>query len=161
MQRVDNVGQIIGQDAVFRVNCVDCLDSTNVVQSLLARVVLETQLLRLGLSQPLGQPGVRRGGDRASGLEAAGTGGARGERSLPLLLREVFRSCWASNGDQISLQYVGTVALKGDYTRTGRRQLGGLIRDGVQSANRYVLRFNDAYRQLAYDFLTGAHPFCT
>ena len=37
------------QTGVFRVNCIDCLDRTNVVQSMLARVVLETQLVKLGV----------------------------------------------------------------------------------------------------------------
>ena len=32
------------QEGVFRTNCMDCLDRTNVVQSLLARCSLEAQL---------------------------------------------------------------------------------------------------------------------
>lgn len=32
------------QEGVFRTNCIDCLDRTNVVQGLLARIILETQL---------------------------------------------------------------------------------------------------------------------
>ena len=31
------------QDGVFRTNCIDCLDRTNVVQSLLARKSLQEQ----------------------------------------------------------------------------------------------------------------------
>lgn len=37
------------QRGVFRVNCIDCLDRTNVVQSAMARVVLESQLETLAL----------------------------------------------------------------------------------------------------------------
>ncbi len=32
------------QEGVFRTNCIDCLDRTNVVQSLLGRSVLQDQL---------------------------------------------------------------------------------------------------------------------
>ena len=32
------------QDGVFRSNCMDCLDRTNVVQGLFAKVTLEDQL---------------------------------------------------------------------------------------------------------------------
>jgi len=31
------------QDGVFRTNCMDCLDRTNVVQGLFAKVMLEDQ----------------------------------------------------------------------------------------------------------------------
>lgn len=38
--------------------------------------------------------------------------------------------------------------LQGDFTRTGERKLAGVMKDGVNSANRYYLnRFRDAYRQ--------------
>ena len=44
---------------------------------------------------------------------------------------------WANNGDALSRQYAGTNALKGDFTRTGERNLSGLMKDGVNSASRY------------------------
>ena len=37
------------QEGVFRVNCIDCLDRTNVVQGVLARIHLEYFLRRLQL----------------------------------------------------------------------------------------------------------------
>ncbi|XP_022670373.1 phosphatidylinositide phosphatase SAC2-like isoform X1 [Varroa destructor] len=118
------------QAAVFRVNCIDCLDRTNVVQTAIARDVMETQFLRLGLLSP--------------------------EASLPLAVRRAFQAAWANNGDTISRQYAGTVALKGDYTRTGARKLSGLMKDGYNSANRYYLnRFRDAYRQSVIDLMLG------
>lgn len=33
------------QQGVFRTNCIDCLDRTNVVQSMLARKCLEAQMV--------------------------------------------------------------------------------------------------------------------
>ncbi|KAJ8316914.1 hypothetical protein KUTeg_004818 [Tegillarca granosa] len=85
---------------VFRINCVDCLDRTNVVQTAIARIVMETQCRKLGILPP--------------------------DENLP-----------------------------GDYTRTGSRKLTGLMKDGVNSANRYYLRFKDNYRQAAIDLTLG------
>ncbi|PIO27071.1 hypothetical protein AB205_0193150, partial [Aquarana catesbeiana] len=84
---VDQAGVICKQDGIFRVNCMDCLDRTNVVQAAIARVVMEHQ---------------------------------------------------------------------GDFTRTGERKLAGVMKDGVNSANRYYLnRFKDAYRQAVIDLMQG------
>ncbi|KAJ8715665.1 hypothetical protein PYW07_010147 [Mythimna separata] len=126
----DDRGLICTQNGVFRVNCIDCLDRTNVVQTAIAKYVLELQLCRLGL----GTPGC----------------------GLPPSLRQAFLTMWADNGDVISRQYAGTKALKGDYTRTGERKFTGLMKDGVASANRYYLStFKDALRQVAIDVMTG------
>ncbi|KAL0861019.1 hypothetical protein ABMA27_009543 [Loxostege sticticalis] len=126
----DDRGLICAQSGVFRVNCIDCLDRTNVVQTAIAKYVLELQLCRLGLGTP-------------------GTG-------LPPSLRTAFLTMWADNGDVVSRQYAGTKALKGDYTRTGERKFTGMMKDGVASANRYYLStFKDALRQVAIDVMTG------
>ncbi|RVE44068.1 hypothetical protein evm_011305 [Chilo suppressalis] len=126
----DDRGLICAQNGVFRVNCIDCLDRTNVVQTAVAKYVLELQLCRLGLGTP-------------------GSG-------LPPALRNAFLTMWADNGDIISRQYAGTKALKGDYTRTGERKLTGMMKDGMASANRYYLStFKDALRQVAIDVMTG------
>ena len=78
------------------------------------------------------------------------------DRTLPHDARLGFQSLWANNGDVLSRQYAGTNALKGDFTRTGERNLSGLMRDGMNSANRYYLnQFRDAYRQAAIDVMTG------
>ncbi|XP_026475184.1 phosphatidylinositide phosphatase SAC2 isoform X2 [Ctenocephalides felis] len=126
----DNRGNICTQQSVFRVNCMDCLDRTNVVQTALGKAVLESQLSKLGLIPP----------------------GA----SAPPALRAPFQSLWANNGDIISRQYAGTNALKGDYTRTGERKISGIMKDGMNSANRYYLsRFKDSYRQATIDMMLG------
>ena len=33
------------------------------------------------------------------------------------------------------------VLLQGDFTRTGERKISGMMKDGMNSANRYYLRF--------------------
>ncbi|XP_075229040.1 phosphatidylinositide phosphatase spermathreecae isoform X2 [Lycorma delicatula] len=126
----DKQGLICKQNGVFRVNCIDCLDRTNVVQTALGKAVLQIQMTKLGLMPP--------------------------EGSLPHNLKKTFQLLWANNGDIISKQYAGTNALKGDYTRTGERKLSGMMKDGVNSANRYYLsRFKDAYRQATIDIMQG------
>ena len=44
--RVDDGGMVADQRGVFRVNCMDCLDRTNVVQATIARAVLENLVNR-------------------------------------------------------------------------------------------------------------------
>uniref|UniRef100_A0A674NPJ8 Inositol polyphosphate-5-phosphatase F n=1 Tax=Takifugu rubripes TaxID=31033 RepID=A0A674NPJ8_TAKRU len=127
---VDQAGVICKQEGIFRVNCMDCLDRTNVVQAAIARVVMEQQLKKLGVMPP--------------------------EQPLPLKCYRIYQIMWANNGDTISKQYAGTAALKGDFTRTGERKLAGVMKDGVNSANRYYLnRFRDAYRQAVIDLMMG------
>ncbi|CAJ1066585.1 phosphatidylinositide phosphatase SAC2-like isoform X2 [Xyrichtys novacula] len=127
---VDQAGVICKQEGFFRVNCMDCLDRTNVVQAAIARVVMEQQLKKLGVMPP--------------------------EQPLPLKCYRIYQIMWANNGDTISRQYAGTAALKGDFTRTGERKLAGVMKDGVNSANRYYLnRFRDAYRQAVIDLMMG------
>ncbi|XP_062319959.1 phosphatidylinositide phosphatase SAC2 [Osmerus eperlanus] len=127
---VDQAGVICKQEGIFRVNCMDCLDRTNVVQASIARAVMEQQLKKLGVMPP--------------------------EQPLPLKCYRIYQVMWANNGDTISRQYAGTAALKGDFTRTGERKLAGVMKDGVNSANRYYLnRFRDAYRQAVIDLMMG------
>ncbi|XP_011878849.1 PREDICTED: phosphatidylinositide phosphatase SAC2 isoform X2 [Vollenhovia emeryi] len=126
----DKQGTICTQKGIFRVNCIDCLDRTNVVQTALGKAVMEMQFSKLGLIPPDG--------------------------ILPVNIRQTFQSLWANNGDIISKQYAGTNALKGDYTRTGERKFTGLMKDGMNSANRYYLnRFKDVYRQATIDIMLG------
>lgn len=118
------------QKGVFRVNCIDCLDRTNVVQSAFARHVMNMQLEAVGLLSPP-QSGK-------SGVEV------------------IFNDVWANNGDAISRAYAGTSALKGDFTRTGKRDLGGMLNDGVNSlARMYSATFSDWFCQAVIDFMLG------
>ncbi|XP_078033429.1 phosphatidylinositide phosphatase spermathreecae isoform X1 [Augochlora pura] len=126
----DKQGTICMQKGVFRVNCIDCLDRTNVVQTALGKAIMEMQFSKLGLIPPDG--------------------------TLPTNIKQTFQLLWANNGDIISKQYAGTNALKGDYTRTGERKFTGLMKDGMNSANRYFRQhFMDDIRQVAIDILLG------
>jgi len=68
----------------------------------------------------------------------------------------VFNDVWANNGDAISRAYAGTSALKGDFTRTGKRDLGGMLNDGRNSlARMYTGNFSDFFAQAVIDFMLG------
>eukprot|EP00058_Branchiostoma_floridae_P008729 XP_002594217.1 hypothetical protein BRAFLDRAFT_117627 [Branchiostoma floridae] len=120
------------QDAVFRTNCIDCLDRTNVVQSMLARRSLQSQLQEVGIL-------------------------SLGERLEDHNDFEfIYKNLWADNADALAKQYAGTGALKTDYTRTGRRTIPGLLMDGYNSAIRYMKNnFYDGFRQDAIDLFVG------
>ena len=49
---MDRHGVVCQQKGVIRVNCIDCLDRTNVVQTAICRTILETQLTKLGVIPP-------------------------------------------------------------------------------------------------------------
>ncbi|XP_078690200.1 phosphatidylinositol-3-phosphatase SAC1-like isoform X2 [Branchiostoma floridae x Branchiostoma belcheri] len=120
------------QDAVFRTNCIDCLDRTNVVQSMLARRSLQSQLQEVG---------VLSLGERIDDHSA---------------FEFIYKNLWADNADALAKQYAGTGALKTDYTRTGRRTILGLLMDGYNSAIRYMKNnFYDGFRQDAIDLFVG------
>ncbi|KAL9030761.1 MAG: hypothetical protein Q9196_001139 [Gyalolechia fulgens] len=124
------------QTAVVRTNCMDCLDRTNVIQTMLARWTLTRQLIDVGVLKP---------GESADD---------------DLAFRILFRNIWADNADVISKSYSGTGALKTDFTRTGERTRAGMLQDLNSSITRYVLNnFWDGPRQDAFDLFLGAfHP---
>jgi SacI homology domain len=132
------------QSGVVRTNCMDCLDRTNVVQGLFGRFLLFRQLSDAKLL-PL---------SFKTAFQAI-------PLSLPWNEGEVaHRHLWADNADAISRLYAGTPALKGDFTRTGRRTKRGALDDGMNSLQRYYLNnFQDADRQEGVDLLVGYQPF--
>ena len=116
------------QRGVFRTNCMDCLDRTNVVQSACAQRVLEFQLKQEGLKINL--------------------------QNDPTT--QWFNTLWADNGDAISKQYSSTAALKGDYTRTRKRNYRGALNDFGLTLSRYFNNIvNDYFSQAAIDYLLG------
>lgn len=131
--QTDNTGTPTSfQEGVFRVNCMDNLDRTNVVQSLFARRSL---LMALNSYDP----------KYSNVLDSPH---ANFER--------IFKNIWADNADAVSVMYAGTGALKTDFTRTGKRTVFGALQDGVNSIMRYYLNnFRDGCRQDSYDLFVG------
>ncbi|KAF2737238.1 SacI domain-containing protein [Polyplosphaeria fusca] len=125
---ISNNEMIQKQSGVLRTNCMDCLDRTNVVQSATARGALEAQLSADGLSIDLQH-------DPSTSW---------------------FNTLWADNGDAISRQYAGTAALKGDFTRTRKRQITGALTDFGLTLTRYYNNIvNDYFTQAIIDYLLG------
>lgn len=127
------------QTKVVRTNCMDCLDRTNVVQSMLGRWVLQRQLELTSYLPTPAQPWELIDPD----------------------FNLFFQSFWADNADAVSNAYSGTGALKTDYTRTGKRTKQGALQDLNNSITRYYLNnLKDGHRQDAYDlFLGNYRPF--
>ncbi|XP_065852849.1 phosphoinositide phosphatase SAC8 isoform X2 [Euphorbia lathyris] len=130
---IDEEGNILKEQiGIVRSNCIDCLDRTNVCQSYLAQKSLTEQLQRIG---------VLSSGECISTFT---------EENIK------FRTLWAEQGDEISLEYAGTHALKGDLVRYGKQTFGGIIKDGISAVSRYYLNnFQDGIRQDALDLVSG------
>lgn len=123
------------QNKVIRTNCMDCLDRTNVVQSMVGRWVLQNQL------------------EKASYLP---NGNVTPWDLLDPEFNLFFQSFWADNADAVSCAYSGTGALKTDYTRTGKRTKAGALKDLNNSITRYYLNnYKDGLRQDSYDLFLG------
>lgn len=97
------------QKGVLRTNCMDCLDRTNVCQSSFAKHMLEAQLKEEGID-------VSAQRDQETSW---------------------FNTLWADNGDAVSKQYASTAAMKGDYTRTKKRDYRGALNDLGLSVARF------------------------
>ena len=123
------------QVGTIRVNCMDCLDRTNVVQSVLSRNIAHKQLWKLDIAgQPKGDPFEKFYGP----------------------LEEAFRESWTDNADRISILYTGTPALKTDFTRTGKRTWRGALNDGKNAIQRYYINnFCDGYNHDCLDVALG------
>ncbi|KJP85723.1 hypothetical protein AK88_04645 [Plasmodium fragile] len=115
------------QKGVFRVNCIDCLDRTNVFQSFLAKYILHMQLRTMDIK-----------------LEQ--------ENKFPFYLFKnaheelLYRQTWIHNANAISIIYSGAGALKNDITKNGKRTIGGLLQDLFHIVQRYINNnFLDGY----------------
>ncbi|KAJ9307144.1 hypothetical protein DTO217A2_3382 [Paecilomyces variotii] len=116
------------QTGIVRTNCMDCLDRTGVAQCAFGGRALERELLSEGISIDL-----------------------HGDSST-----QWFNILWADNGDAISKQYSSTAALKGDYTRTRKRDYRGALNDLGLTMSRYFNNIvNDYFSQACIDYLLG------
>ncbi|PLB33473.1 SacI domain protein [Aspergillus candidus] len=116
------------QAGIIRTNCMDCLDRTGVAQCAFAQWALERELQSEGIDL-----------DLASDSST-----------------QWFNTLWADNGDAISKQYSSTAALKGDYTRTRKRDYRGALNDFGLTLTRYFNNIvNDYFSQACIDYLLG------
>jgi hypothetical protein len=123
------------QTSVVRTNCMDCLDRTNVVQSMLARHMLDRMFAECGLMSP----------------------GSTFKVEDPAF-EYLFRNLWADNADAVSGSYAGTGAMKTDVTRMGMRTKAGMLQDARIGVTRYFKNnFLDGPRQDSFDLFLGVY----
>ena len=120
------------QTGVFRTNCMDSLDRTNVVQSMIAAENLSQVLREVGIISA--KIDDEKNGD----------------------FFKLFRHVWANHANIIALQYASSEALKTDITRTGKRTMTGMLRDLKTALVRYYKNnFCDGRRQDSIDLVLG------
>lgn len=126
----DENQMVCPQKGVFRTNCMDCLDRTNLVQNEISKGVLMEYL-------------HNRFRDRMM------------MTSMETLVTK-HSHLWAENGDSLSKIYAGTGALKSSFTRTGKVTFMNVLGDATRSVNRfYINNFQDKARQEVIDQLLG------
>ena len=122
------------QHGIFRTNCLDCLDRTNVVQQAIGQASYVSFLEDFRLINP------------NSNIEDSD-------------FLSKLNALWADHGDQISQIYTGTNALKSSYSRKGKMSFAGLLSDATKSVSRiYINTFVDSGKQQSIDFLLGRLP---
>lgn len=128
-----NCGEIISlQSGVFRTNCTECLDRTNVVQFLLAKRSLLKTLRKFKI---------------LTSIETI-----ENHKDFEI----TYRHTWVQHADILSIQYSGTGALKTDFTRTGKRTRLGYVVDFWYYMLRYVKNnYTDNYNQMAIEIFLG------
>ncbi|CDK25474.1 unnamed protein product [Kuraishia capsulata CBS 1993] len=115
------------QQGIFRTNCLDCLDRTNLVQQVISWAALENFLRSKGL---------------INGYETDISGR--------------HNTLWADHGDQVSQIYTGTNALKSSFSRSGKMGFAGALSDVTKSVSRiYINNFMDKGKQNTTDMLLG------
>lgn len=121
------------QKKCIRTNCMDCLDRTNVVQSIFSRWILQKQFASLSFleySIPWNQVDPK--------------------------FNFIFQNMWADNADVVSKSYSSTPALKTDFTRLGKRTIKGSLQDLNNSIMRYYNNnLKDGVRQDSFDLFLG------
>jgi hypothetical protein len=121
------------QKGVFRTNCIDCLDRTNIVQTLISRHFTHQIMIKLGISDCKSYTG-------------------KVFDKFHKNFEMHFNHLWSNHGDVIANSYAGTGAQKADFTRTGKRTYFGAFKDLLISSKRFfVNNVNDFYYQECQD----------
>lgn len=124
---VENSDILKDQHGIFRVNCLDCLDRTNIVQSYLANRTFD--LFRRNFLMKNTSLDVEE-------------------------LRNNFKDLWIQNGDSLSQIYAGTNAIKSSYGRLDKVSLSSLLADFKITAKR-LYGNNFLEKQKIVDLLLG------
>lgn len=130
---------VYSQNGALRVNCIDCLDRTNAVQTTIATEMLPSMLVCLGV-------------ENAS-------------NSFKSKLSEYTKQCWFNNGNNCSLNYAGTYAIESakntvySKLRDGAVSVKRTIKNNFLDSSR-----NDALNMIktaAFPVILKSHPTIT
>lgn len=128
-------GKIISeQHGIFRTNCLDCLDRTNLGQQTISLTAFKIFLQDFNFIT-----------------------------KHTFIDDDDFvtkhNTLWADHGDQISQIYTGTNALKSSFSRKGKMSFAGALSDATKSVSRmYINNFMDKGKQQNIDTLLGRLP---
>lgn len=119
------------QKGVFRVNCFDCLDRTNMAQDYITRKVVDLFFRNYLI-------------------------GSNFKQIDSIRIQSCIGHLFADNGDAISMIYAGTPALRSSHTRNGQLGFSDYISDVKKSAFRlYCGNVTDKAKQESVDLLLG------
>ena len=119
------------QKGVFRVNCFDCLDRTNMAQDYITRKVVDLFFRNYLI-------------------------GSNFKQLDSIRFQTSIGHIFADNGDAISMIYAGTAALRSSHTRNGQIGFSDYIEDVKKSAYRlYCGNVTDKAKQESVDLLLG------
>lgn len=126
-------GQVVCQQkGAVRINCLDCLDRSNIVMSRIAWQSLSTQLGMLGIPLDFDFD----------------------DSTLTHPFVKSFKNMWAENGDVLAFEYTGTGSTSASVTRTGKQGIKGFLDQGLKSISRiYQANVEDNSRQESIDLL--------
>ncbi|KHJ80070.1 hypothetical protein OESDEN_20264, partial [Oesophagostomum dentatum] len=150
------------QSGVLRVNCLDCLDRTNAVQTVVGLLAVRTLVNLTHLCDPYPNRcknliGVRVPPqfynvcilDMVVRDQVASLGLEKGKVNVEQRIEEIFRDLWQKNGDLCSNIYAGTGALDGKSKfKDASRSLARTIQNNLM----------DTSKQESFDlFLSGTY----
>ncbi len=136
------------QAGCLRINCLDCLDRTNLCQTVVGLKVLDAMLTSLWKSTELRDSKI----EQFRRVFAVRGDEGQGEEGSPKMLTSTLnppQEMWAKNGDNLSRCVTGTGAISGGVKVT-------LLKDMQRSVVRTIKNnFMDNRRQVAIDILLG------
>lgn len=129
---------IASQTGVFRINCYNCIDRTNIAQSRIAALKLIEILKYLDIEI----------NEFKNGLSFLA-------QNTPF--SNLYRNLWADNGDALSKQYTGTGSTESFAVRKGKLSYLTILDHGMKSILRVIrnIRNQDENKQEAIFFILG------
>ena len=128
------------QNGVPRVNCLDCLDRTNVIETRISWKILEKMFHFLKIKEEE----ILNIFNPNENFFLVGNN----------IFKEKIKNEWAENGDKISIQYAGTASTITTVTKTGGHGFRGFFQHGIATVSRlYHGNFEDNFKQECIDIL--------